>query len=58
MKKLIFIVILVLILTLFLFLFLIDDVYLKFVERTEAFEMSEKRNTVSDCYNLYQDRYK
>jgi len=58
MKKLILIVILVLILTLLLFLFLIDDGYLKFVERTEAFEMSRRRNTVSDCYNLHQDRYK
>jgi len=51
MKKLILIVILVLILTLFLFLFLIDDAYLKFVERTEAFDTSGKRNPETDYIN-------
>jgi cell division protein YceG involved in septum cleavage len=44
MKKLILTVILVLILMLFFILFLSADVYSKSVERTEAFEMSGKRN--------------
>jgi hypothetical protein len=44
MKKLILMVIIVLILTLFLFLFLTDAGYLKFVKRSEAFEMLGKRN--------------
>jgi len=43
MKKLILVVILALILILFFSLFLSADVYLKFVERTEAYEMSGKR---------------
>jgi len=43
MKKLILVVIFVLILILFFSLFLSADVYVKVVERTEAFEMSGKR---------------
>lgn len=43
MKKLILFVVLVLIFILFFSLFLSADVYVKFVERTEAFEMSGKR---------------
>jgi len=43
MKKLILVVILALILILFFSLFLSADVYVKFVERTKAFEMSGKR---------------
>jgi hypothetical protein len=43
MKKLILVVILVLILILFSSLFLSADVYVKVMERTEAFEMSGKR---------------
>ena len=44
MKKLILVVISVLILILFFSLFLSADVYVKVMERTEAFEMSGKRN--------------
>ena len=44
MKKLILFVILVLIFMLFFSLFLSADVYVKVMERTEAFEMSGKRN--------------